>query len=245
GRAGMALASALSFDPQNPTALGLRALAELDAGRPDDAEVLAAQCLDQHPDQHEALLVAGTTALWKRNLERSGAAFERALQRHPNSGRALAGMGQLHMLQGRLDQARELLEHAVATMPDHIGTWHALAWTQLLMGDRRAAERSYRRAYDLDRNFAESHGGLALIAVLDGDSATAETQVKKALRLDQTCITARYARCLLLEDAGETEQASRLLGELFSQGALPDFAGADLGEFSRRLRARLSAAEPS
>jgi Tfp pilus assembly protein PilF len=148
------------------------------------------------------------------------------------------------MLQEQLAPARATLEQAVVAMPDHIGTWHALAWAQLMAGDATAADTSYRKAYELDRNFAESHGGLGLIAALAGRSDEAEASVKRALRLDPACITARYARSLLLEDRGEHAEAERLLAELLEQGAMPAGVG-DVREFSRRLRARLSTRDPA
>ncbi|HEU0153499.1 MAG TPA: tetratricopeptide repeat protein [Arenimonas sp.] len=236
----LALGQALTADSQHPVALGLRALASLDKGDTSAAEAYAKDCLTLHPDQHEALLVAGTAALWRRELGPAGAAFERVLARHPNSGRALSGFGQLQMLREQLEPARATLERAVAAMPDHIGTWHALAWAQLMLGDTNAAEASYRCAYELDRNFAESHGGLGLIAALAGRSDEADAAIKRALRLDPSCITARYARSLQLEDVGEHAEAERLLSELLAQGALPSGVG-NVREFSRRLRARLGA----
>lgn len=232
------LLRALELEPVHPVAMGLRALASLDSGDPDTAGTLADNCLAQYPDQHEALLVAGTVALWRRELVQADTAFERALGWHPGSGRALSGMGQLLLLREQLEGGRALLERAVSAMPDHIGTWHALAWAQLLCGDQQAAELSYQRAYDLDRNFAESHGGLALVAALDGRTEEADAAIRRALRLDPACLTARYARSLRLQDMGETAQADELLADLFSPGPMPAGIG-DVREFATRLRARL------
>lgn len=235
------LLRALAMEPDHPAASGLRALARLDQGAPDAAAELAAECLAHHPDQHEALLVAGTVALWRRQLPQAEAAFARALNRHPGSGRALSGLGQLLLLREQLEAGRELLQRAVAAMPDHIGTWHALAWAQLLCGDARAAEGSYRKAYELDRNFAESHGGLALIAALEGRADEADAAIRRALRLDPACLTARYARSLRLEEGGDPEGADQILSQLLSKDALPAGVG-DIRTFATRLRERLERA---
>jgi tetratricopeptide (TPR) repeat protein len=230
------LEQARAMAPEHATVLGLRSLALLDSGENEAGYAAAIACLDRHPDQHEALLVAGTVALWRQHLDEADAHFVRALSRHPNSGRALSGVGQVRMLQNRLPDALQELRHAVVAMPDHIGTWHALAWTELLLGDVDAAETSYERAYDLDRNFADSHGGLALIHALRGRREEAELAIKRALRLNPECPTALYARTLLLEDSGQGDEAMKLLGGLVQPLGLP--AGMDIADFSRKLRAR-------
>jgi len=237
-KAHAALKRAMELAPEHSTAQGLLALALLDAGNTDDGYAAAKACLSRYPDQHEALLVAGTAALWQRDLAHADDYFRRALGRHPNSGRALSGYGQLMMLRNDLPAAREQLLHAVVAMPDHIGTWHALAWTQLLLGDIDAAATSYEHAFDLDRNFADSHGGLALIHALRGETDTAEQSVKRALRLNAQCATALYAKSLLLTDSGRGEEADRVLATLVSQNEMP--AGMSIGEFARNLRSRLT-----
>lgn len=229
---------ALAMDPGHATVQGVRSLALLDGGQPDAAHVAASACLVKFPNQHEALLVAGTLALWRQDTPEAEMLYSRALDRLPNSGRCLSGLGQVRMLQNRLDDAGELLGRATAAMPDHIGTWHALAWVDLLRGHVDAAEASFQRGYDLDRNFADSHGGLALIHVLRGRNNEAELAIKRALRLNPQCPTALYAQSLLLEATGQGDEAARLLGSLVQPVGLPD--GTDLAEFSRKLRARFA-----
>lgn len=230
---------ALGQRPDYAAALGVRALALLDQGETDAAYASATACLARYPEQHEALLVAGTVALWRRVLEESGAHFVRALARHPSSGRCLSGLGQVRMQQNRLGEARQLLRDATIAMPDHIGTWHALAWVDLLEGDIDAAEASYQFAYDLDRNFADSHGGLALIHVLRGRNDEADLAIRRALRLNPQCPTALYAQTLLLDAEGRGDEALQLLGNLVQPADLPE--GMGLAELSRLLRQRFKA----
>ena len=231
-----ALGEALVLSPDHSTALGLRALALLDAGDAEQATRAAEAALIKFPGQHEALLVAGTTALWRQELDRANGFFELALERHPNSGRALSGDGQLKMLRQDLPAACERLQQAVAAMPDHIGTWHALAWVHLLCGDIDAAESAYQSAYDLDRNFADSHGGLALIHALKLRIDEAEQAIKRALRLDAHCVTALYAQSLILSDAGRNGEAEQILSGLLQHSPVP--TNMAIGEFAGNLRAR-------
>lgn len=233
-----ALDGALLLEPDNATALGLRALGRLDAGDTAAALEAAAACLSRYPNQHEALLTAGTLALWQGGNVLADQHFSRALAQFPNSGRALSGLGQVLMLGGRLDEARTSLERAVAAMADHIGTWHALGWAQLLQGDLHAAEHSYRSAYELDRNFAESHGGLAVVAFLLGHDAEGEAAMKRALKLDSRCVSGRYARTLWLQAQGEQAQSTALFAELMGEGALPGISGEDAPVMAARLKDR-------
>lgn len=230
-RVNEALADAAALEPDHPVVRGLQALAALDAGDAEAAERLADACLATYPDQHEALLAAGTCRLWKREIPQAEMHFQRALSRFPNSGRALSGYAQVLLLQGRLEQAIPQLEHAVVAMPDHIGTWHVLAWAQLLQGELDASERSYRSAYALDRNFAETHGGLAVVAMLADRPAEAEDSMRRALKLDPKSVNGRYAKSLWLDSRGEADAASELMAEILKEGALP---GTDLAQ-ARRL----------
>ncbi|MGH8108423.1 MAG: tetratricopeptide repeat protein [Arenimonas sp.] len=230
------LVKALSLAPEHATAMGLQALVYLDSDKQDIAFDVAKNCLSLYPDQHEALLVIGTVSLWRQDLSTASECFTRVLERHPNSGRARTGYGQVKMMQNKLLEAREQLRMAVIAIPEHIGTWHALAWTQLLLGDVDAAEASYQSGYDLDRNFADSHGGLALIHALKGRTEEADQAIKRALRLNPACVTAHYARTLLLSDAGQIHEADSQLADLLQQTKLP--LNIDVREFAKNLRAR-------
>jgi tetratricopeptide (TPR) repeat protein len=234
----MELSKALSLAPQHSTALGLQALAYLDSDKQEAAFETAKACLSIYPEQHEALLVAGTISLWHQEIAVASDYYDRALDRHPNSGRARSGLGQVMMLQNRLPEAREQLQMAVAAMPDHIGTWHALAWAELLLGNVESARSSYQSAYDLDRNFADSHGGLALIHALKGDREEAEAAIKRALRLSAECVTAHYAKTILLADEGQQDQADSQLANLLQQTKLP--MNMDIRAFAKNLRARFN-----
>lgn len=234
---------AIALDSGEPSSHGVLALALFDASRFDEAAAAAARAQSLDPDQHEALLVAGTLALWRQDLDLAQDAFERALRRHSGSGRALSGLGQLLMLRNQVPQACEVLERATQAMPDHIGTWHALAWSQLLDGRRDAAEASYRSAYALDRNFADTHGGLALIDALRGNYDLAEQGIKRALRLDPQAITARYAQTLVLDARGQREASRAVMDDLLRSGTSVA-APMPVEEFAARLK-RLLDAKPA
>ena len=232
-----ALDTVLATHPSDATAMGVKALALHDGDRFDEAAAVANACLALYPDQHEALLVAGTLSLWQQDADAASSLFQKALERHPNSGRVLSGLGQALMLQNKVAEAQPVLEAAVKAMPDHIGTWHALAWAQLLQGDQAGAEHSYHEAYGLDRNFGDTHGGLALIAALRGDAAEAEQLIKRALRLDPNAVTARYAEALLHEARGDQAGSDAIIAELVRGTG----SQVPADEFARRLKSLLNA----
>jgi tetratricopeptide (TPR) repeat protein len=198
---------------------GLRALLLLDLGEAARAEAEAAQALDADPEQYEAGLVAGTVALWARDIESSTATFQKVLASHPDSGRALLGLGENLMLQGDISAARSVLDRASIAMADHIGTWHALAWCQLLEGDLVGAKRDFDRAFALDRTFGETHGGLALVHALRGERREAEESIKRAMRLDPAGLLSKYAKSVLLLDGGRPEEARRIVDDLLARPA--------------------------
>lgn len=239
------LGKVLEVIPAHPTALGLRALGLLDTGDDAGAQALSSACLAIDPDQHEALITAGSLALANRQSVPAGEYFSRALARFPNSGRALSGLGQVQMLQNELQHAGQTLERAVACMPDHIGTWHALAWTQLLCGDVVAAEASYRSALALDRNFAESHGGIAIVALLTGRTAEGEASMTRALKLDPGAVSGRYAKTLWLQDNGREAESTALFGDLMMRGLLPGIDEQDPMLLAQRLRSLITVRSPS
>lgn len=234
------LEKVLEAIPAHPTALGLKALGLLDAGDDAGAQAISTACLAIEPEQHEALITAGSLALVNRQPIPAREYFSRALSRFPNSGRALSGLGQVQMLQNELQHAGQTLARAVACMPDHIGTWHALAWTQLLCGDVVAAEASYRSALALDRNFAESHGGIAIVALLTGRTAEGEASLTRALKLDPGAVSGRYARTLWLQEMGREAESTALFAELMARDALPGIDEQDPVLLAQRLRSLIT-----
>lgn len=198
---------------------GLRALLLLDLGETSHASAEATQALSEDPDQFEAALVAGTVALWARDVDSSTATFQKILASHPDSGRALLGLGENLMLRGDIPAARSVLDHASVAMADHIGTWHALAWCQLLEGDLAGAKHSFDQAFALDRTFGETHGGFALVHALRGEHKEAEESIKRATRLDPAGLSAKYAKSVLLLDEGRPEEARRIIDGLLAKPA--------------------------
>ncbi|WP_083489665.1 tetratricopeptide repeat protein [Stenotrophomonas ginsengisoli] len=228
--------------PLDAQALGVLALAMLDADSTAPAAEHAARALELQDNQHEALLVIGTLALAQADAEHALAAFDRALSAHSGSGRALSGKGQAHMLLGELPVAENTLLQATRAMPEHLGTWHALAWSQLLQGRADAARGSFEQANAVDRTFGDTHGGLALVHALQGRTDEAEDALKRALRLDPNSSTARYAQLVLRDGRGDSAADSQELAALLATTGRS--VGMPLPVFASALRGILGGQAP-
>ncbi len=230
--------------PLDAQALGVLALALLDADQNAQAAERAASALKIQGNQHEALLVIGSVTLAQTQAAQALAAFDAALNTHSGSGRALSGKGQAHMLLGELSVAENTLLQATRAMPEHLGTWHALAWSQLLQGRADAARGSFEQANAVDRTFGDTHGGLALVHALQGRTGEAEDALKRALRLDPNSSTARYAQLVLRNGKGDSAAASQELAALLATTGrsvgmpLPVFANALHGILSGQSQPR-------
>jgi Flp pilus assembly protein TadD len=74
-----------------------------------------------------------------------------------------------------------------------------------------AAQAAFERALGLDRNFAETHAGLASVAAIRGQRAEAERLIEVAQRLDPKCLSAQFARSVLLDQGGKGGEARRVI----------------------------------
>ncbi|MEM9101492.1 MAG: tetratricopeptide repeat protein [Pseudomonadota bacterium] len=208
----------LSQTPDDAEALGMQALILLDSTEDMPASVveLAEKALAIDPNQHEALLALSQYALAQKDIDKILSTTSQAVTAHPQSGRAWSYKGQSDMLTLNLAEAEKSLDKATQFMVDHIGTWHALGWTCLLNDKIEKAYQAFQAALDLDRNFGESHGGMAIIQVLQGQTEDAEKSIRRGLGLNPDGYSARYAKALLLEKAGKTQDAQQLMQEILS-----------------------------
>jgi len=190
---------------------GVYALLYLDANQPSKAARWSGKALAANPDSIDGLTVQATLSAARMLTATAQEQYERVLQLAPDNGRAWVGLGTLALLRRDLVQAKTSLARGVELMPQHVGSWQVLAWTQLMSGEVDAAESTFQRALELNRNFAETHGGLASIAALRGDTAAAERGIEVALRLDPRCLSAQFARSVLISRSGDPAAGAQLI----------------------------------
>lgn len=212
---------------QDAAFLGAASAVCLDDGDLEQAAALSEASL-AYGRTVEALVVAGSVALARTDVDAAVPLFQEALAAGGNEARAWAGLGMASMLRKDLQAAQIQLEKAVHHMPGHIGTWHLLAWARLYGRDLAGATSAFQTALDLDRNFGESHGGMAVVQALAGQRPAAEASIARALGLDSESLSARYAQMLLDGDLHDADRFRTLaMRLLFSRAGT---FGRSLGE---------------
>ncbi len=211
----------LEVAPEHAEANGLLALLLFDSNRVADARACAEAALKVNPKQLEALLALGLIQSADHDYVAAERLFRAALQGDPQCGRAWFGSSLLELQQMNIEAAARDIEIATTHMPGHIGTWHVLAWIRIVQGDVAAAQAAFENALALDRNFGETHGGLAVIAALQEREDAARAAITRAQRLDPDGMAAKYAATLLLQRAGQHEQAQAVLDSILSR-PVPD-----------------------
>ena len=201
---------------KDPKLAGVYAIAYLDANQPKDAARWAAKALAVDPDSIDGLTVQATLDAARMLVVHAREKYERVLQLAPENGRAWVGLGTLALLDRDLPKARSLLARGTELMPGHVGSWHVLAWVYLLDGDLDSAAQILEKSAQTERNFAETHGGLAAIAALRGEREAAERGIETALRLDPKCLSAQFARSVLLSRSGNAAGGHQLIRDTLS-----------------------------
>jgi tetratricopeptide (TPR) repeat protein len=138
GRARASLVQALALAPDDPFALYYLALAEMKAGRRDEA-------------------VAGFERVLAVEATRPGTVPAEV------RSSALASLGKLYYEKGLLEDAQRYLEQAVALEPDSPRIWNTLGLTHRKSGDAAGAERAFRQALALSPESGEAANNLALV----------------------------------------------------------------------------------
>jgi Tfp pilus assembly protein PilF len=201
----------------DPALAGVCALAYLDANQPSKAARWAGKALAANPDSVDGLTVQATLSAARMLTAHAQEQYERVLQLAPDNGRAWIGLGTLALLRRDLPNARARLARGLELMPEHVGSWHVLAWSHVISGDLAAADAAFHRALVLNRNFAETHGGLASIAALRGDREGADRGIEVGLRLDPACLSAQFARSVLISRAGDPAAGNRLIKQTLAK----------------------------
>lgn len=95
----------------------VRALSAFQAGRPDQALLIARRLQEQHPDRIEALNLISICYLVAGHWEKGKAELEKVLALSPNEPSAARNLAQVEILQGNLDRARTVLDQLLAADP--------------------------------------------------------------------------------------------------------------------------------
>lgn len=178
------------------------------------AETHAALALQSNPAFALAHTSMGTAALSKQDDLRALQHFDQALQLNQKNGRAWLGKAMTFMMQNKLQEAEQSFNTAIEHIPQHLGTYQALAWCYISQGNLLKAEQTVKKALEIDDTFSENHGTLAVLAVMQGQLHLAQTEMQIALRLDRTSFSGNYARALIAQANGNTDEANQIIDNI-------------------------------
>jgi tetratricopeptide (TPR) repeat protein len=169
----------LARRPLDVRALCAMARAQLLAGWPDTAKLLASRAGSADPKDAEPVLVKAEIARAANLPADELAAARGAVQMDPRSVPAALELGRALYERGQLDEAVASFESAAKLDPASYAAALALGQALEASGDAEAAQRELHRATALSPRAAEPHYELARIALDEQDDAQAALREAK------------------------------------------------------------------
>lgn len=200
-----------------PELKGYLSLLSMDLGKRDQAIQSAKEVLLDQPDNVDALVVVGTTAIENQNMQEASELIRRAISMEEKNPRLWLSLGLLELYEGNHSAAIVALEKSLRFASRNAGIWVTLGWAYFANMDLDRSESTFRRAVEISPAFSEAHGGLAAVLAMRGESEQARQSIKRARRLDRTSFGAVFAISLLMQAAGKENQAGEILGRMFLQ----------------------------
>jgi len=192
--------------PQETRLMAALSLVAMDLGDAEEASAYASR----GGDSPDALATLGLIDIDQGRLGSANDRFASALAASPNSARAHLGQAIALMIEQRIDLAALHIQRAAELFNTHIGSWTAAGWAHYLAKDLAAARAGFERALALDERFAQAQGGLAVVELTEGRIAEGKRRTQLALRLDRHCLSAIFAKMMLLTQQGRGDIADRI-----------------------------------
>jgi tetratricopeptide (TPR) repeat protein len=228
----------LNTSPANPDVLDTLAFAELQLGKPDDAQKRLQESLAKFPPTLKTSVILARLKLSQNDFAGAEAALKDAARREPQSADAALALGQLYRLAGKRVEGEAEIRRALSIQPKSGTALTSLAAIQLASGRRDEADLTYRKLSELpDRQYWPLHATF-LLQQGKGDAALAEFQ-----KLAKASPGDRGARTRLLAAyvaARRLPEAEKLMDEALQQN--PKDAAALLARGQLYLRSGKSAA---
>jgi protein O-GlcNAc transferase len=179
-------------------------------GRFREAEILARQLVEEHPDYAFAWKVLGSAVAVQGG---DGAPMlERAVHLMPDDHEAQNNLGNAYMELRRFGDAAASYRRALALKPDYAHAHGNLANALRALRQRHEAVHAYRRALELRPDFAEAHNNLGRVLLDLGELEPATACFRRALEADADFVEARSSLLFALNSA-EREPTTALLAE--------------------------------
>ena len=165
------------------TALHVRGLVDLAAGRADPAAVDLAEAAGLAPGDAEVRSNLAAALRRLGRLEEAEAAARAALALRPESAAAANNLGNILRDRGHWEESAACYRSALRVAPDFADAWANLAWVLALGGQAEAAEDAARAAIALDGRHANGFNNLGLALMRQGRLEEAEGALRAALEI--------------------------------------------------------------
>ncbi|MEO8659083.1 MAG: tetratricopeptide repeat protein [Bryobacteraceae bacterium] len=205
----------LKQDPQEPSALKLKANAAYLLGDPATAKDTFIRLLDKHPEDEEGAYMLGRIYYQEGATQLAVGQFERALKLNRSSYKALDNLGLCYQALGENDKAIRYHLTAIKLVetahPDYEWPYINLAEALLKTGDAQHAFDSAAKA--TKRNPMTGHAFYVGAKALDqlGKPDLAVNWLERATALDTGDTEAWYLLARLYRKQGQTERAEAAL----------------------------------
>ena len=173
-------------DPNNRTALFMKAFIYKETGDTANAVVLLRKVCDLYPNYDPAFEELGILYA----IRHDALALEylnTALEINPQNTSALYALAMFHQETGKPEEAEELYKRILDINPNQKDAWHNRGYIQLFVyGDTELAIDYFTRALQCDPNYIEALTNRGCAYELAGDSKKALADYRAALELDHT-----------------------------------------------------------
>lgn len=177
----------------------------LQAGKVDEAAVVAEQLIDAHTDDKDAWYILAVCRRYQSKFDDAIAAIGQLKTVEPDYGRAYQEEGHVHRQLGNTKAAAVAYEHAVTFNPGLVASWQYLSAMRDAEGDAEAAKAAHQEAERLKTFPAELVSVLSFVH--EGKLMKAEQICRRFLQNNKKHVEAMRlladigARLYVLDDA--------------------------------------------
>jgi predicted O-linked N-acetylglucosamine transferase (SPINDLY family) len=175
-------AQILAEQPEQPTALHLLGLVDLQQGRLDEGCARIGRVVALTPDAADAWAHLVTGHQLRRDEAAETAALDRLLALQPGQADLWGRRGVLAFNAGELEAAVAAFTRAVKLSPESCAAWTNLGAAQLRLGRLAEAEESQRRACAADRTSADALNNLGNVLIARAKWAEAAPMLERVVR---------------------------------------------------------------
>jgi predicted O-linked N-acetylglucosamine transferase (SPINDLY family) len=172
----------LAEQPEQPTALHLLGLVDVQQGRVDEGCARIARVVELTPDAADAWAHLVTGQQLRGDGAAEAAALDRLLALQPDLADLWGRRGVLAFNAGELEGAVAAFTRAVELAPESCAAWTNLGAAQLRLGKLAEAEECQRRAWAADQTSADALNNLGNVLIARAKWAEAAPMLERVVR---------------------------------------------------------------